>query len=216
MPWNSDLSKVYHLAMAWCEACKQAAPSSRHALRNRGHSGCKFPSRIPPTCWCWNLPAWFERLRFPVMQRQVLEAHCCLVLNGLISFSVLITADSIAALSALPALNRGALRPLVAEPGRKQAPQLAGVLDPRPQPHCLSPCNNQTARTEHLVLQAGPPLAADGQPPCQVVVLQWHELAILGLTRTHLLQNAPGKSVIHKGHYAFCWSLNNVAENPSN
>lgn len=84
------------------------------------------------------------------------------------------------------------------------------------QSRCLFPCNNQAERAEHLVLPAGPSLAADGQPPSQVVEPQWHELAILGLTRTHFLQNAPGKSVIHKGHYAFCCSLNNVAENPLN
>lgn len=110
---------------------------AKRETRSRGHSGWRFLSRISPTHRCWNLPACVESLRLPTMQRQVLEAHCCLVLNGLIFFfPVLITADRIAALSALPALNKGALGALVAEPGRKQAPWLAAVLDPRPRPHC--------------------------------------------------------------------------------
>lgn len=137
LPWNSGLSKTSRVVMAGCEACKQAASSSQTWNKKQGHSGWRFLSRISPTRQCWNLPACVESLRLPTKQRQVLEAHCCLVLNGLIFFfPVLITADSIAALSALPALNRGALGAPVAEPGRKQAPWLAAVLDPRPRPHC--------------------------------------------------------------------------------
>lgn len=69
------------------------------------------------------------------MQEQVLEARCCLILARLMFFRPNCS-DSIGALSALPALNRGPLGPLVTASGRKRALGLAADLDSRPRPCC--------------------------------------------------------------------------------
>lgn len=208
LPWNSGLSKVYRLVSSWCDASKRAA--------------------IKPTCfkqqWSPTLGA-FARISFTLMPRLHSLCQKRLGFMGCRNRYLRLTAASFSGQSDFfspPNCSRQhqsfvsitcseqkhsrAASSKTREESRLSGWQRSWILAPghTVQSRCLFHCNNQTARAEHLVLPAGPSLAADGQPRCQVVMLQLHQLAILGLTRTHFLQNAPGKSVLHKGQYAFC------------
>lgn len=120
MPWNSGFSKVYRLVWSRCDASKRAA--------------------IKPTCFKqqWPLRTWVPLLGFPLHWARIKNAEASwdavtgtwgsLLFRsqaGLIFSPLLIAADSIGALSALPALNRSTLGPLRQRPGKK-AGSLAG------------------------------------------------------------------------------------------
>lgn len=111
------------------------------------------------------------------MQERALEAHGGLALHSSDFFSVLIAAAVAAAqlcqryLLSIEGLS-GPSSPSWEERRLRAGSSLGASPPATVQSRCLFHCNNQTARQEHLVLPAGPALAADAQPRCQVVALQ--------------------------------------------